>query len=100
MRSERTRLYRVKAVAEMFDVSVSTIYRAIESGELFALKIGGGKGAVRVPEWAIVAFEESCAARAEADLAVVDLAVELAGDRGVTSAGTGTTGDVVSGEVA
>jgi excisionase family DNA binding protein len=55
-----TRLYRVKAVAEMFDVSVSTIYRAIEAGQLQALRIGSGKGAVRVPEAALGSFEAAC----------------------------------------
>jgi excisionase family DNA binding protein len=54
-------MYRVKAVAEMFDVSVSTIYRAVESGQLDALKIGTGKGALRIPDYAIRAFRESCA---------------------------------------
>jgi len=61
MRVNGTRLYRVKAVAEMFDVSVSTIYRAIEAGQLQALRIGSGKGAVRVPEAALGSFEAACA---------------------------------------
>jgi excisionase family DNA binding protein len=56
-----TRLYRVRAVAEMFDVSVSTIYRAIEAGQLEALRLGRGKGAVRVPASALEAFSDTCA---------------------------------------
>jgi excisionase family DNA binding protein len=79
MQVNGTRMFRVKAVAEMFDVSVSTIYRAIAAGQLFALKVGSGAGAVRIPEYAITAFEELCA----------DLAIS-----GVVVAG------VVSGEVA
>jgi excisionase family DNA binding protein len=63
MQSQVTRLYRVKAVAEMFDVSPSTIYRAIEAGKLEALKIGVGtaRGSVRIPEWALRPFEDACA---------------------------------------
>jgi excisionase family DNA binding protein len=63
MQSQVTRMYRVKAVAKMFDVSVSTIYRAIEAGKLEALKIGSGtaRGSVRIPEYALRTFEEACA---------------------------------------
>ena len=57
MQHEGTRMFRVKAVAEMFDVSPATIYRAIESGKLEALKIGR---AFRVPEWALKIFENEC----------------------------------------
>ena len=60
MQFERSRFYRVKAVAEMFDVSVNTIYRAIESGELDALKLGTGKGALRIPGWALGVYVERC----------------------------------------
>jgi excisionase family DNA binding protein len=68
MQSQVTRLYRVKAVAEMFDVSVTTIYRAIGAGKLEALKIGAGKtrGSVRIPEYALKPFEEACAEAAYA----------------------------------
>jgi excisionase family DNA binding protein len=65
MQANDTRMYRVRAVAEMFDVSVSTIYRAIESGQLDALKIGTGKGSLRIPAYAIEAFREACAAAAQ-----------------------------------
>jgi excisionase family DNA binding protein len=60
MHEQGTRLYRVRAVAEMFDVSVSTIYRAIESGALVALKLGSSKGTLRVPASALPAFEQAC----------------------------------------
>ncbi|WP_245607392.1 helix-turn-helix domain-containing protein [Pseudonocardia spinosispora] len=68
MQSQVTRMYRVKAVAEMFDVSVATIYRAIESGQLTALRIGGSKGAVRIPEYALKPFEDACAITAHQGL--------------------------------
>jgi excisionase family DNA binding protein len=61
MHDHGTRLYRVRAVAEMFDVSVSTIYRAIEAGQLDALRLGKGKGAVRIPAAALAAFADACA---------------------------------------
>lgn len=53
-------MYRVKAVAEMLDVSTNTIYRAIESGALDALKIGTGKGTIRIPGRAIRAYVNAC----------------------------------------
>jgi excisionase family DNA binding protein len=65
MQPQVTRMYRVKAVAEMFDVSVATVYRAIESGRLAALRIGAGKGAVRIPEGALKPFVEACVAAAQ-----------------------------------
>ncbi len=60
MHDRTTRVYRVKAVAEMFDVSVATIYRAIETGQLNALKLGTGRGAIRVPQSALEAFARAC----------------------------------------
>jgi excisionase family DNA binding protein len=61
MQFERNRMYRVKAVAEALDVSVATIYRAIETGKLNAFKIGTGKGALRVPGHAIPVYLDECA---------------------------------------
>ncbi|PZS34679.1 MAG: DNA-binding protein [Pseudonocardiales bacterium] len=60
MHVESTQKYRVKAVARHFDVSASTIYRAIESGRLGALKLGTGTGALRVTGAAVLAYEEAC----------------------------------------
>jgi excisionase family DNA binding protein len=60
MQVEGTRLYRVRDVAEHFDVSVATIYRAIESGQLTALKLGTGTGTFRVTGAAVVAYAEAC----------------------------------------
>jgi len=64
MHDNGTRMFRVKAVAAMFDVSPATIYRAIEAGQLAALKHGGGKGALRIPEPALQAYEQACQAMA------------------------------------
>lgn len=60
MQVESTRMYRVREVAEHFDVSVTTIYRAIESGQLDALKLGTGKGALRVTGAAVAAYAHAC----------------------------------------
>jgi excisionase family DNA binding protein len=60
MQVERTRLYRVRDVAEHFDVSVATIYRAIESGQLTALKLGTRTGTFRVTGAAVLAYTEAC----------------------------------------
>lgn len=64
MQVERTRLYRVRTVAEALDVSVATIYRAVESGALRAIRLGTGKGAVRIPGDAIKAYLAACEAAA------------------------------------
>lgn len=53
-------MFRVNAVAAMFDVSPATIYRAIEAGHLTALKHGGGKGALRISEASVRAYEARC----------------------------------------
>jgi hypothetical protein len=47
-------------VAEHFDVSVATIYRAIESGQLTALKLGTGTGTFRVIGAAVLAYADAC----------------------------------------
>ncbi len=60
MQVEGTRMYRVGEVAEHFSVSASTIYRAIESGQLEALKLGRGQGTVRVPGSAVLAYAATC----------------------------------------
>lgn len=64
MQTHVTRMYRVRAVAEMLDVSPATIYRAIESGALKALKVGTGKGALRIPAEAVSAYVQHCQAAA------------------------------------
>ena len=60
MEDQTPRVLRVKTVAEMLDVSVATIYRAIESGALPALKVGTGKGAFRIPAAAVPEYLRNC----------------------------------------
>jgi excisionase family DNA binding protein len=64
-------MYRVKAVAGMLDVSQATIYRAVESGKLRAVRMGEGAGALRIPGDAIIAYVEACTlpTQAEAEVA-------------------------------
>ena len=54
------RVYRVKAVADVLDVSPQTIYRAIAAGELDVLKIGSGKGSLRLEGHAVNAYLQAC----------------------------------------
>lgn len=60
MQVETTRLYRVRAVAELLDISVATIYRAVDTGALRAVRLGVGKGAVRIPGVAIEEYVAVC----------------------------------------
>lgn len=80
MQVNRTRLLRVRAVAEMFDVSVATIYRAIESGQLEALRIGSGKGAIRIPEHAVHAYARACSEVGSAQDSAGQSAPEVSGE--------------------
>jgi excisionase family DNA binding protein len=59
MRADSSRLYRVKAIAELCEVSPNTVYRAIESGDLAAVKFGKGRGALRVSGEAVNAWLDS-----------------------------------------
>ncbi|MGH3834470.1 MAG: helix-turn-helix domain-containing protein [Pseudonocardiaceae bacterium] len=60
MQVEGSRLYRVSAVAGLLDVSVATVYRAVESGALRALRVGTGKGALRVSGSAVAEYVQAC----------------------------------------
>lgn len=98
MQVEGARMLRVKAVAEMFDVSISTIYRAIEAGQLDAYKIGSGKhGAIRIPEYAVRAFREVCADAAYQAYVLGGVPAESTSDEpvegdGVTAKGSASGG--------
>jgi excisionase family DNA binding protein len=67
MQVKSTRFYRVKAVADMLDVSVNTIYRAVESGKLRAAKFGEGTGALRISEHAIAEYVAACESGIDTD---------------------------------
>ncbi|AIH04460.1 helix-turn-helix domain-containing protein [Thermodesulfobacterium commune] len=56
------KLYKVREIAEYFQVSERTVYGWIEMGYLRAIKVGSldGKGTVRVPEDALEEFIRNC----------------------------------------
>lgn len=56
MTSELPRLVKVRRVAELLDVHRSTVNRMISDGELPAHRVGNGKGVLRVPEAAVLAY--------------------------------------------
>jgi excisionase family DNA binding protein len=50
--------YTVKKAAERLCVSTSTIYSLIAARQLEHVRVGLGRGVIRIPEEAIVAFEK------------------------------------------
>lgn len=58
MQVEGTRMYRVREIAGLVDMSPSTVYRAIAAGALDASRFGS---AVRVPGSAVAAWLAACA---------------------------------------
>jgi excisionase family DNA binding protein len=54
--NEDDRVYRVKRIAGLLDVHASTIYRAIGDGRLYAVRVGGRRGGLRVPHRAYLDF--------------------------------------------
>jgi excisionase family DNA binding protein len=54
--SEIRKPYRVAELAAMLDVHQATIYRDIEAGRLRALRVGSGKGALRILPDAVDAY--------------------------------------------
>ena len=54
--------YRVDEVAEYFSISVRTVYRLIDEGELKRTKI---RGCLRVPAWEIERYEKELGKQTE-----------------------------------
>lgn len=61
--------YRVAEVAALLDVHPVTVYRAIEAGRLRALRIGAGRGALRILPEALDAYLALLEVRAVAGVA-------------------------------
>jgi excisionase family DNA binding protein len=59
----------VAEIAAMLDVHQSTIYRDIEAGRLKALRVGAGKGALRILPAALDAYLALLEVRATAEVA-------------------------------
>lgn len=51
---------RVRDVAERMDVHRSTIYRAIKDGHLVALRVGSGRGVLRITAESFDAYLGAC----------------------------------------
>ncbi|MFF0146427.1 excisionase family DNA binding protein [Amycolatopsis sulphurea] len=78
MQVEGNAVFRVKALAELLDVSRSTVYRAIEAGQLEALKIGSGRGALRIPGFSVNIWLSDCMDAAAAEFFHGDASAEQA----------------------
>lgn len=61
--------YRVAEIAAMLDVHQSTIYRDIEAGRLRALRVGAGKGSLRILPAALEPYLALLEVRATAEVA-------------------------------
>jgi excisionase family DNA binding protein len=61
--------FRVAQVAAMLDVHQATVYRDIEAGRLKALRVGSGKGALRILPDALDAYFALLEVRAVAEVA-------------------------------
>ena len=58
------RLYRVAEIAARHAVDKTTVYRQIKAGRLEAIRIGTGRGTVRVPAESLAKYEASITAAA------------------------------------
>lgn len=63
------RFFRVAEVAARFDVDETTVYRMVKAGRLGAVRIGRGRGTVRIPVESLTAYEASIAAAVVAEVA-------------------------------
>jgi excisionase family DNA binding protein len=69
MHFEDNQLYRIKEIADRWQVSLATVYRLVESGDLAALRFGKGKGALRVSGRAINGYLASAATAIRSEVA-------------------------------
>lgn len=63
------RFFRVAEVAARFEVDKTTVYRLVKAGRLEAIRVGKGRGVVRVPAESLARYEASIAAAAVAGVA-------------------------------
>ncbi|GAA1984324.1 helix-turn-helix domain-containing protein [Amycolatopsis minnesotensis] len=78
MQVEDNRVFRVKELADLLDIHRSTIYRAIEAGELEALKIGTGRGVLRIPGFSVNIWLGECTEAAAREFFEGDASAEQA----------------------
>jgi excisionase family DNA binding protein len=60
---------KVKDVATILDVHVATVYREIEAGRLHALRVGAGRGTLRIPRASFDAYQLSAGTAPAAEAA-------------------------------
>jgi excisionase family DNA binding protein len=72
--TERTTPYHVAEIAEMVGVHRVTVYRDIAAGRLKALRIGKGKGTLRIPPAALKPYLELLEAQAVTAPTVAEVA--------------------------
>lgn len=53
-------VHRVNDIAARLDVHRTTVYRAIKAGELTAIRVGHGRGALRITAEALAAWLSDC----------------------------------------
>lgn len=58
------RFFRVAEVAARFEIDETTIYRQIKAGRLKAIRIGAGRGTLRISAEALAEYEASITAAA------------------------------------
>jgi excisionase family DNA binding protein len=61
--------FRVAEVAALFEIDETTVCRQIKAGRLKAIRIGSGRGTIRIPAAAVIEYEASITASAVAEVA-------------------------------
>ena len=72
--AEDRKPYRVAQIAALLDVNQATVYRAIEAGELKALRLGTGRGTIRVMPEALDEYMALSQHRAATAVTLVEVA--------------------------
>ena len=55
--SEHGVMYRVRELAALLDVDRNVIYRDVAAGRITAIRVGKGRGTIRIPERALREYE-------------------------------------------
>ena len=55
--SEHGVMYRVRELAALLDVDRNVIYRDVAAGRITAIRVGKGRGTIRIPEVALREYE-------------------------------------------
>ena len=55
--SEHGAMYRVRELAALLDVDRNVIYRDVAAGRITAIRVGKGRGTIRIPEVALTEYQ-------------------------------------------